>query len=190
MVWPYQINARERLLLSRQSTNDRRNIRRVWLWVFNLEGSPVDATYLQTPRHHRKYHDPIPAHFYVEMTQEDEVVEVGVDRKLSFKLTLSRAETYRLATVLSVLRGFDWTEEQYLPRAHDIFQWRGDLFELQDRVVGDRFWGTTQIPTVYGAPAAQVRLDANAPVSPLTVEPAHPVLSFPSELGGEEERPT
>ncbi len=184
MVWPFKLEARERHLLRRQAVNDHRNIRPVWLFVFNVEESPFDKTYMQTPKVLRKFLDPIPAYFYIEMTDETEVVEPGVDHGMTHECSVSRAETFRLAEVLSEVKDFLWAEAQYFPRAQDVYQWRNDLFEFQDRAMPSRYWGTSQLEVVYNAPATKMPLDSNAPIKPITIEPTQPTLVFPSILGG------
>lgn len=179
-AWPYRMPARERLLLQRQTTNDRRNIRPVWLHVFKVEESPLDTTYLQTSKHLRKFLDPIPAYLYIEPTDESETIEPGTEHKLALSLTFSRAETFRLAQVLSELLG--WTEEQYRLRAQDVVQWRDELYEIQDVGIPKEHWGTTNIPVLYEAPASTMALDSNAASSPLTILEEQPPLVYPKDF--------
>jgi hypothetical protein len=180
-IWPYKITARERLLLIRQAKNDDRNIRPVWFFVFDVDQSPEDEVFLQTSKHLRKFLAPIPAYFYVEMEDESDVVSEGVDRKMGITISVSRMETYRLAAVLKEA-GFKWASSQYRPRAQDIFQWRNDLYEIQDTAQPKQFWGTTIIEAVYHAPAAKYRLDSSAPDSPITIQKAQPVLEYPVDF--------
>jgi len=180
-IWPYKISARERLLLVRQAKNDDRNIRPVWLNVFDIDSSPIDEIFLQTSKHHRKFLDPIPAYLYLEMSDESETVEPGVDHTRTLQITISRAETFRLAGVLKEA-GLDWDKNQYLLRAQDIVQWRNDLYELQDQAQPKEFWGTTGIEATYEVPATKFRMDSNAPTSPITIQLAQPKLVYPRDF--------
>lgn len=189
-IWPYKISARERLLVLRQAKNDDRNIRPLWFFVYNIEESPEDEIFLQTSKHLRVFLNPIPAYFYVEPEEDSEVVETGVDHRRNLVLTVSRAETFRLAGALRATE-FKWTETRYRPRAQDVFQWRNDLYELQDTVQPKQFWGTTGIEALYSATATKLRLDSNAPGSPLVIQTSQPVLDYPrdffrAEADGEE----
>jgi hypothetical protein len=178
------MQGRERLLIARQSANDRRNIRPVWFWVYDVDQSPLDDTFLQTPRYQRIYRDPIPAHLYVEMTEESEHTAGGTDRRRGMTVKISRAEAFRLAQVLAPW----WTDELYIPRAQDLFQWRDDIYTFEDSMTPDQFWGTTELAVVYMAPATKMRLDSTGPAEPVKIQDGQPPLPFPPELGrGEEE---
>ena len=186
MVFPYKLAASERLLLKRQATFDRRNLRPVWFWVFDIDSSPLDEVHLQTSKHLRKYIGPIPAYFYIESAGGDpQVVETGVDRPEEHKVVVSRAEVYRLAQALSSRKDFTWTEEIYYPRAQDVYQYGDDLWELQDRAVPAQDWGTTSLETILTTTAVKMRLDSVALTSPLVVQPQQPPLDFPPELNAE-----
>ena len=180
-IWPYRISARERLLVIRQAKNDDRNIRPVWLNVFLLEESPKDDIFLQTSKHLRKFLSPIPSFLYIEPSDDSEVVEPGVDHRRTLRVVISRAETFRLAVAVREA-GMEWEDDQYLPRAQDLVQWRNDLYELQDTAQPDQFWGTTGIEALYAAPATKYRMDANAPDSPLTIQKEQPVLHYPKDF--------
>lgn len=180
-IWPYKMSARERLLLVRQAKNDDRNIRPVWLNVFNIETSPVDDIFLQTSMHHRKFLSPLPAYFFIEPAEDDEVVETGVDHRRTLNITISRAEVFRLAAAVKEA-GLTWDDAKYIPRAQDVVQWRNDLYELQDRAQPKEFWGTTGIEATYSVAATKCRLDANAPTSPLVIQMAQPVLDYPIDF--------
>ena len=179
MVWPYKLDARLRHLLRRQQVNDLRNIRPVWLWVFDVEESPEDEVYQQTSRHLRKFRDPIPAHLYIDPTEASEIEEGGnIDRKQDHRVLVSLAETYRLADAL----GDWWPEAQYKLRPQDVYQWEDVLYELQDGLVVERRWGTAQHGVLFSAPATVLRLDSVAVGSPLTIRLEEPPVTWPPEL--------
>ena len=180
-TWPYRLLARERLLLTRQAKNDYRNIRPLWLFTFDVARSPLDEVFLQSPKHTRSYLSPIAAFLYVEPESEDEVVAPGVDHKRTLTVKVSRAETYRLAEAV-VKAGLAWDQPLYKPRAQDIFQWRNDLYELQDTVQPDEFWGTTGVELKFKAPATKYRLDSNAPNSPVVIQLEQPPLPTPLDF--------
>lgn len=190
MAWPYKLAARERLLLRRQATFDKRNIRPVWFWIFDLEHSPFDEVHLQTSKHYRKYFGPIPAYFYIESQGGDpQVVDGGVDRPEEHKVTISRAEVVRLAQVLASHPDFNAFDveglEVYYPRAQDVYQYGDDLWEFQDRGIPSADWGTTSIETVYSTVATKMRMDSVALDSPLVIQLQQPPLDFPPELNAE-----
>lgn len=189
-IWPYRVSAKERLLVLRQAKNDDRNIRPLWFWAYKVEDSPEDDIFLQTSKHLREYLSPVPVYFYVEPDEDSEKVEPGVDHRRNMKVTVSRAETFRLAEALRGA-GLGWASARYRPRAQDVFQWRNDLYELQDTVQPKAFWGTTGIEALYEATATKVRLDSVAPGSPLVIQDAQPELEYPrdffrAEADGEE----
>lgn len=178
--WPFKLDARVRFLLKRQASNDRRNIRPRWLWAFDLEDSPVDGVHLETPMEQRVYREPVGAHLYNDMALKDEAKKEGVEHPTDLTITVSTAECHRLAQALAPW----WEEDLYLPGPLDILQFDDDLYELQDYAQPHKYWGTSNVVTVWVVPAIKMPLlsvDLGAPFD-LNEEP--PLLEFPELLGG------
>lgn len=200
-VWARPFGARERVILSVQAKYDRRNIPPIWLWrLLRPEGGgerlpepddspafdPVDVpggtvpddVLFESPRVHRRYADPIPAHIYVDWNAKQKGRKKGaVETTLTAQVSMSRAEMRRLGGLLQTqddLEGLVSTGEAgylYIPRPGDIFRFADDHYEILQWTPPDRY-GPTAIPVVWKGTAHLYREDSTAPHATLQDPPS------------------
>lgn len=200
-VWARPYARRERVILSVQAKYDRRNLPPLWLWrlvrpeggddpldepdpapAFDPAdvpgGTVVDDVLFESPRQHRVYRDPIPAHIYVDWSPKKKGRKKGaVETDLNAQVAISRAECRRLGALLRTqddLEGLVSTGEAdflYIPRPGDIFRFADDHFEILQWEPPERY-GPTNIAVVWKGTAHLFREDSSAPRANLPTPPS------------------
>lgn len=207
-VWARPYARRERLILSIQAKYDRRNIPPLWLWrIVRPEGgnetldepdpapafdpadvpggTVLDDVLFESPRAHRVYREPIPAHIYVDWSPKQKGRKKGVvETDLTAQIGISRAECRRLGALLHTqddLEGLVSTGEAdfiYIPRPGDIFRYADDHYEILQWGPPERY-GPTDIPVVWKGTAHLFREDSTAPRANIP-EPPTPQPPLPA----------
>lgn len=200
-VRPHPYSARERILLSIQAKYDRQKIPAIWLWrlirpesgnerrdeptdspVFDPAdvpgGTVADEVLWESPRAHRRYHDPIAAHIYVDWSPKKKSRKRGVvETDLVAQIGISRAECRRLGHLLQtqddqeVLVSTGDPDFLFIPRPGDILRFADDHFEIKQWEPPERY-GPTHIPIVWKGTAHLFRDDSTDPLGWLKDPPS------------------
>lgn len=168
---PY--SARERLCLHIQAKKDRRDIPPLWLWKLLLPDEPSgvapDDVLWESPRIHRAYADPVPAHIYIDWTRNNKKFSGGgVFTEANIPIHISRAETRRLGREFQSRDDLEYLisdgedEYLYIPRPGDIFRFADDHYAVQQWFPPKRYGPTTVVMTWNGV-ASLVEEDVTAP---------------------------
>jgi hypothetical protein len=199
-VRPHPYSARERILLSIQAKYDRQKLPPLWLWRLirpesgnETRDEPTDApgfdpadvpggtvpddVLWESPRQHRRYHDPIVTHIYVDWSPKKKGRKKGVvETDLTAQIGISRAECRRLGTLLQTqddLEGLVSTGESdfiFIPRPGDIFRFADDHYEIKQWEPPERY-GPTRLPITWKGTAHLFRDDSTNPLGWLTDPP-------------------
>jgi len=158
-----------------QAEHDIRRIPRLWYWRFNLETTDEDTVYGEAAETLRKYHDPIGVHLLVrEWSKEEGPTKMGVDKDVDLKLTISLAEVARLGQHYGL---GNEAEEGYIPHADDVFQWRGELYTVTERLRIEKMIGPTRWVGLYAGAAVKLvhdSTDMDKPIRELPDDPPQP----------------
>lgn len=161
-----------RTVLRIQAEFDIRRIPRVWFWRFDDEATDEDSVYGEAAEVLRKYHEPTGAHLLIRTWEKQEgPTKMGVDKDVDLKITVSLAEVARLGQHYAL---GDEAEEGYLPRADDVFQWRGELYTITERFRVEKMIGPTKWVGIYSGAAVKMIHDSTDMDEPLEERPDEP----------------
>lgn len=185
MTWPVRYSAQQRTALRVQRHNDIRNIPPLWFWRFDVDDSP-ESPKMETEYVDRVFFDPIGVHLFIRPTEEKGPTKTLTDEDYDVEVNISLAEMLRIGVHFAPLSEIAAeSEEGYALLAGDIFQFDGQLFQINERAKprDDAFLGPTRFSLVYRTTANSVHQDTTEWQAPVEARTDEPVLDdWPKEM--------
>lgn len=177
-TWQRRVDFQLDHVIRMQSTAAPGNLTAVHFWRYLVDESDVHETYRESPIEVRKYAEPVTALFQVMHTvPKKPLKKTVVDNEISQTIDIDLAECIRLGELFGTEdEGLDF--HFYLPKASDVFQWNGSLFEISE-VSASRYYKLLQRFIVWQGAAELLRTDSTDPTVPITVLAEKPELVHP-----------
>jgi hypothetical protein len=175
-TWPASFRAQERMMLATQAKYDRSRIPAVWYWRLLRQedrgGTAPHEVFAEAARANRRYAQPVAVYLFCDDSSIQKGLKKGIVELTDLaKIGWSRAEARRIGKLVQSADAPEGLYEEpsgeliFVPRAEDVFLFRGQFF-YEVMQVKQEFLGQTPIVSVWKGTANLLRADSTAPGMP------------------------